>query len=245
MSRIERQPAFVLHQRPYRETSALLEVLTRDHGRVGLVARGLRGARPRFPRGVVVPLQALELDWLARGELGLLVAAEPVGTPMPIAGSALLSAIYVNELLVRLLPRHVPHPELVTRYARLLGDLCHGEPASQGWALRRFERDLLGSLGVAPPLDRDAAGHALDPDARYRLSPEAGAIAVGVAESRVETVSGRALLALADDAMPDREALEELRRTFRALIAHQLGGRPLKAWSLGGPTGGARGRSPR
>lgn len=230
MQRVERQPAFVLHERPYRETSALLEVLTRDYGRVVLVARGLRTARPRFGRGVLVPLQALEIDWQARGELGLLTGADPLGTPIPLTGTGLMSALYLNELLVRLLPRHDPHADLVQRYASCLGELCTDELPSQAWALRRFERDLLQSLGVAPPFDHDASGREIDPLRRYQVAPEAGLIEIGADAGARATVEGRALLALNGDEIPDRDCLRALKRMLRELIAHQLGGRGLNAW---------------
>jgi DNA repair protein RecO (recombination protein O) len=232
MQRIERQPAFVLHERPYRETSALVEVLTRDHGRVGLVAKGLRSARPRFGRGVVVPLQALKIDWQSRGELGLLTGADPVGAPIPLSGPGLLSALYLNELLVRLLPRHDPHPELAARYATCLGELCTADASAQAWALRRFERDLLGSLGVAPSFEHDAGGRAIEPDRRYRIAAEAGAIAVGLDDDRGTTIAGRSLLALGAETQPDRDCLRELKRLFRELVTHQLGGRGLQAWAV-------------
>jgi DNA repair protein RecO (recombination protein O) len=232
MQRVERQPAFVLHERPYRETSALVEVLTRDYGRVGLVAKGLRSARPRFGRGVVVPLQALEIDWQARGELGVMTGADPVGAPIPLSRQGLLSALYINELLVRLLQRHDPHPEIAARYAVCLGELCVADLDAQAWALRRFERDLLASLGVAPPLDRDTEGRAIDPDRRYRVAPESGAIAAGIGDEGRTTVAGRTLLAIHGDAMPDRDCLRELKWLFRELVSHQLGGRGLNAWNM-------------
>jgi DNA repair protein RecO (recombination protein O) len=236
MQRVERQPAFVLHERPYRETSALVEVLTRDHGRVGLVAKGLRSARPRFGRGVVVPLQALEIDWQSRGELGLLTGADPVGAPIPLSGQGLLSALYLNELLVRLLQRHDPHPEIAARYAACLGELCVADAGAQAWALRRFERDLLASLGVAPPFDRDAEGRCIEPDRRYRVAPESGAIAVGIGDEDGTTVAGRALLAIHGEAPPDRDCLRELKWLFRELVTHQLGGRGLHAWDMAAAT---------
>lgn len=236
MQRVERQPAFVLHERPYRESSALLEVLTRDHGRIGLVAKGLRSARPRFGRGVVVPLQALEIDWQSRGELGLLTGADPVGAPIPLSGTGLMAALYLNELLVRLLPRHDPHPALIGRYAACLGALCAGDAAAQAWALRRFERDLLGSLGVAPGFAHDAAGRPIDPGLRYRLAPEAGPVALGPVDDGAGSVSGRALLALEGEVMPDPEILRELKGLLRTLVSHQLGGRGLNAWVVGAAT---------
>ena len=94
--RIEEQPAFILHARAWRETSLLIEAFTREHGRVGLVARGVRGARSRFARASLQPLQPLLLGWSARGELGTLTSAEQTGSPWRLSGDALIAGMYVN-----------------------------------------------------------------------------------------------------------------------------------------------------
>ena len=228
MIRVQDQPAFVLHQRPYRETSVLLEVLTRDYGRVGLVGRGLRTERPRLPRGLLSPFVALRLSYAGRGELMQLAGAEPAGPPLLLAGQALASGLYVNELLVRLVESHDPHPELLGRYAVLLEELSQG--VDLGWSLRRFERDLLGVLGFAPLLTEEA-GHAgaVDPARSYSYDPERGP--VPYPERPVPPrVSGRALLALAEEAVPDLELRRELKPMMRAVLRHHLGGRELNAW---------------
>jgi DNA repair protein RecO (recombination protein O) len=226
--RVQDQPAFVLHQRPYGETSMLLEAMTRDQGRVGLIARGVRSARPRHARGLLSPFVALRLGYSGRGELLTLTGAEPAGAPMLLVGRTLMSGLYVNELLVRLLQRHDPHPELLGRYALLLEELSGG--AEPGWALRRFERDLLAALGFSPLLT-EVAGHAapVDPAQTYSYDPEHGPVPFAV-RSVPPRVSGRALLALADDARPDPEVLRELRHMMRAVLRHHLGGRELNAW---------------
>jgi DNA repair protein RecO (recombination protein O) len=95
--RVAAQPAYVLHVRAWRETSLLLDAFTRDFGRVGLVARGVRGARARLSRSALEPLQALRMDWSGRGELQTLTAVEPIGAPLSFRGDALLSAMYVND----------------------------------------------------------------------------------------------------------------------------------------------------
>jgi len=226
--RVQDQPAFVLHQRPYRETSMLFEVMTRDQGRVGLIARGMRSARPRHARGLLSPFVALRIGYSGRGELLTLTGAEPAGASMLLAGRALISGLYVNELLVRLLQRHDPHPELLGRYALLLEELAGGvDPA---WALRRFERDLLAALGFAPLLT-EVAGHAasVDPAQAYSYDPEHGPVPFAQ-RSVPPRVSGRALLALAEDVRPDGEVLRELRHMMRAVLRHHLGGRELNAW---------------
>ncbi len=167
--RVEQQPAFVLHARPWRETSLLIEALTRDHGRVGLVARGVRAVRSRLPRAALQPLTPLNISWSGRGELSTLTAAEPAGNALRASGEALLCALYLNELVARMLPRNDPHPGVFEEYfdafTRLAGD---DAPA---WTLRRFERDLLGHLGYGLVLEADAeTGESLDPGRRLRVS---------------------------------------------------------------------------
>ena len=234
MLRVDGQPAYVLHDRPYRETSLLLEVLTRDHGRVGLVARGVRSARPRIPRSLLKPLVALELGWTGQGELGTLVAAEATATPVRLQGRALWSALYLNELMVRLLARHDPHPGIHQRYGECLAELAAGDGLA--WTLRRFERDVLGELGYGMQLEFEP-GHAreLEPGATYSYDPERGPLAWS-ARPLAPAVHGAALLALAGDACPDAAGLAELRRLMRAVLRHHLGGRDLNAWRMRAPS---------
>jgi DNA repair protein RecO (recombination protein O) len=227
---ITQQPAFVLHSRAWRETSLLLEVFSRDHGRVGLVARGVRGARARLPRSLLEPLQALRVDWGGRGELQTLAAVEPDGPATALRGDALLSALYVNELLVRLTARNDPHPRLFERYALLLDELAR--PSTLGWSLRCFERDLLAAIGYAPQLEFDSnTGEPIEPAREYEYLPEQGPVA---AEARAlgVRVRGSALLALASGTPPDTADQAALRRLARALIGVHLGDRSLQAWRV-------------
>ncbi|GAP64747.1 DNA replication and repair protein RecO [Mizugakiibacter sediminis] len=227
--RIDQQPAYVLHARPYRETSLLLECLTRDHGRVGLVARGVRGERARLARAELEPFLPLALSWRMRGELGTLAGAEAAGAPQRLAGDALLAGLYLNELVVRLVARQDSHPELFGAYALALGRLAAGE--SLAWTLRRFERDLLDALGYGLLLDRQAEDETpLQPQADYVYLPEQGPQPWrGQPGPRVR---GADLLALAADRMPDPEGLAALRRMMRAVIAAHLGGGELRAWRV-------------
>ena len=228
--RVEQQPAFVLHERPYRETSLLVEAYTRDHGRVGLVARGVRTARPRIARATLAPLQPVVLSWSGRGELATLTAAEPVGRALRPEGEALLGALYLNELLVRLLPRGDAHPELFARYGACLEALAdHDTPA---WTLRRFERDALAELGYALELAHEADdGPPIDSLLEYSYDPERGAVP-WTARPVAPRVSGAALRALAGEDAPDAVTLRNLRAMMRALLRHHLGGRELNAWHL-------------
>src|SRR5690606_30088009 len=171
--RIEGDTAFVLHARPWRETSLLVEVLSATHGRLGLVARGVTSPKRHLLRAALQPLQHIRFDAVLLGELAQLRAAEALDAAPRLGGQAQLGAFYLHELVLRLAPRQDPLPELVDAYARTRLALAGDE--SLAWTLRRFERDLLGALGVGFELDADGDGVPIDPAARYRLDPEHGA----------------------------------------------------------------------
>jgi len=226
--RVIGEPAFVLHARPWRETSALVELLTQAHGRVGIVARGLSTPKKQPLRAALQPMQWLRVDYEQRGELARLAAAEALDNAPVLAGERLLAALYANELLLRLSARNDPAPALYELYARLRGELAG--TASLSWTLRRFERDLLDAMGVGLPWDSTAEGEACDPAGRYRLDPETGP---APASQRLEdSISGEALLALAADRQPDANALAELRRGLRRVLQSHLGSTPLRSWGL-------------
>ncbi|PPJ42381.1 MULTISPECIES: DNA repair protein RecO [unclassified Pseudoxanthomonas] len=239
--RITGETAFVLHARPWRETSLLVEVLGNEHGRIGLVARGVQGPKKHVLRAALQPLQCIRLDVDLRGELGRLVAAEALDAAPQPAGDAMLAAFYLNELVLRLAPRHDPLPALFEAYA----DAREGLRLREGlaWTLRRFERDLLEALGVGFPLDEDAEGDAIDPAARYRLDPEQGPrrlLSDRGHEERSRAATGLALLALASDTRPSADDLASLRLPLRAVLSHHLGPRGLKSWEMIGDLGRLR-----
>lgn len=227
--RIEQQPAYVLHARAYRETSLLLECLTRDHGRVGVVARGVRGERARLRRAQLEPFQGLSMDLLMRGELATLTALEATGAVASMTGDAALAGLYLNELVVRMTGRNDPSPPLFAAYARTLGRISGGEPLA--WTLRRFERDLLEALGYALPLQFDAqTGEALDPAASYRYRVGEGAVQCLAGTNKC--LLGSDLLALASDRSPDGRGLLALRDMMRTVIRFHLGGGELRSWRV-------------
>ncbi|GLQ48749.1 DNA repair protein RecO [Dyella flava] len=226
---IEQQPAFVLHTRPYRETSLLLECLSRDHGRIGVVARGVRSQRGRVQRSQLEPFQPLLLDLHLRGELATLRTAEPAGPPPRLQGDAGLAGLYINELVVRLTERQDPHPTLYTAYAQTLVRMTQ-EP-SLAWQLRRFERDLLSALGYALQLEDDAdSGEPLQGDALYIYRPEHGPVRCRATEPHA--IRGSDLRLLLEDRMPDPQGLHALRGMMRELIRFHLGGVELRAWRV-------------
>ncbi|MFC5741100.1 DNA repair protein RecO [Dyella tabacisoli] len=227
--RLEQQPAYVLHSRPYRETSLLLECLTREHGRLGVVARGVRRERSRLQRSQLEPFQPLALDLLLRGELATLQSAETIAMPPRLVGDAGLAGLYLNELVVRLTERQDPHPELFAVYAQTLPRLASGE--SLGWTLRRFERDLLEILGYGLQLEFAAeTGEHLVSTQFYRYQVEQGP--VPCAASTPHAARGSDLLALAQDHMPDGAGLAALRNIMREVIRFHLGGAELRAWRV-------------
>jgi len=228
MTRFEGQPAYILHARPYRETSLLIDAFTREHGRVCLVARGVRRERSRLPRGVLQSLQPLLIGWVSRGELGTLTGAESASAPIALAGDGLLAAMYVNELVLRISERNDAHAEAFAAYALCLSRLAEGR--DMGWSLRRFERDLLADLGYALALTYTASGDAIEPDRIYGYDPGAGA-GPWNERSAFPRVEGAALLALDRDERPSDAHLLELRRMIRAIVRHLIGG-DLNTWAL-------------
>ena len=226
--RVEGQPAYVLHARPWRETSLIVELLSRDHGRIAVVARGVQGAKRHPLRAALQPLQHLRMDFLPRGELARLVQAEALDAAPRLAGEPLMAAFYLNELVLRLLPRQDPAPGLYERYGAVRGEL--GGPAPLSWTLRRFERDLLEELGYGLPLDEDENGERLDPAGRYRLDPERGP--VRDRQHAPGSTTGAALLCLAEDRLPPPEQLLELRQALRGVLQSHLGPQKLKSWGL-------------
>ena len=230
--RFTAEPAFVLHARPWRETSLLVEVLSAEHGRIGLVARGVQGPKRHVLRAALQPLQSIRFDGVQRGELAQLTAAEAVDAAPLLHGDAALGAFYLNELCMRLAPRQEPQQDLHAAYARVRERLRVGDPLA--WVFRRFERDLLEALGSGFDYESDSDGNAIDPAARYRLDAEDGPRRVLGERSgeRRMSATGRALLALGDDTMPNHEDLASLRLPLRAVLLHHLGGRDLKSWEM-------------
>ena len=227
------EPAYVLHARPWRETSLLVELLSESHGRIGLVARGVQAPKRQLLRAALQPLQSLRIDGLLRGELGQLHAAEALDVAPRLRDEAALAGFYLNELVVRLAPRQDPNPALFALYGQTRARLAD-EADALAWTLRRFERDLLTVLGIGFDFAGDGDGNAIDPAARYAIDPEHGPRRLRGERGgdRDRSVTGHALLSLADDRPPVAADMPGLRRALRDAIAAHLGGRGLKSWEL-------------
>jgi len=224
--RIDGEPAFVLHSRPWRETSLIIDVLSRHHGRIGLVARGARRQTSSL-KTRLIPFQPLALSWFGKSQLRTLHDAEWQGGGLMLRGHALMCGFYLNELLLRLLPEGDAHAGLFDLYAGTLTAL--NEQSDVEPVLRRFELDLLSELGYAQPLGHLADGSQLAPERRYSYELGHGVIALRREESGY---SGKTLLDLASGDLSDTTTLLEGKILMRALLAHYLGEKPLATRQL-------------
>lgn len=228
--RVHLQPAYVLHQRPYRETSRILELFTRDHGRVSLFARGARGSRKSGAAliSMLQPFNRLLVSWSGRGEAGQLTGCEFDGAMTMLPPDRLVSGFYLNELLLKLFARHDSHPDVFALYAHTLEALkTDPNPVRP---LRIFEKRLLEALGYGLALEHDSASNLpIEPHAAYHYRLEQGAVrAEGVAESAL-MFSGATLLSLAREELADAATCAEARRLLRAALDRCLEGRELKS----------------
>lgn len=225
--RADHEPGFVLHTYPYKETSLIVEAFTRRYGRVSLLARGAR--RPRSAmRGVLLAFHPLRLGWAGSAELSNLMQAEWAGPLQPasrsfLSGRGLMCGFYLNELLLRLLPREDPHEALFDAYIEALARLSMQEPYAA--VLRSFEKRLLAELGYAPLFDRDAlSGAPIEPSSSYVYEPDRGPVRSNRGDL---LISGRTLLDLAADDYSRSETRDEARYLMRALIGQRLHGQVL------------------
>lgn len=217
------QPAYILHSRAYRESSALVDILTAQ-GRVRAVLRGARGKAGTLAR----PFVPLEIEFRGRGELKNIARLEAAGIPNLLRGAALFSGLYLNELLIRLLPAEDPHPALFEHYALSLRALAANPPLEP--LLRAFEWRLLDELGYGFALDVDLGGLPIARDGLYRLLPDAGL--EPVAQLQPGLFQGADLLAMAQADWSSPGALAAAKRLMRQALAPHLGGRPLVSREL-------------
>jgi DNA repair protein RecO (recombination protein O) len=216
------EPAFLLHHRAWSDTSRILELFTRAHGRVTLFAHGAR--RERSPlRAVLRPFLPLLVSWSGRADGGTLTGAESAGAGFALAGDDFLSGFYLNELLIKLLPKEDRHEALFDAYATAIRDVAEG--AGQA-ALRSFERILLDELGYGSDLSTDAGtGRPVEADRYYHFEPGKGVLAVR--EAGPADYSGRDVMAVARGQLDGAPALRAARAIYGAAIAHCLEGRAL------------------
>ena len=218
--------AWVLHRRPYGETSALVELFTEQAGRIGAVARG---AGRRGWRGVLEPFTPLLVGWCGRGELKTLIHVEAAGAPERLQGPALACGFYLAELALRLIRRDDPHPKSWYAYGTALGRLTEGVREQ---ALRHFELALLEEIGYGIQLERDAEGAPVDEGRRYRYLVERGPVPSVPGSTEGVDVLGETLRRLARGDELEGSSAQEARRLLRHVLHHHLGGRPLQSREL-------------
>ncbi len=245
MKVVNTQIAYLLHKRAYRETSSILEVLTKDHGRVSLMARGCRGARSKIS-GSLLLFSPLVISWQGKGSLPYLKSVERADLKAPaLKNKALLSAMYINELLMYLLHKNDVHEAIFEHYHYCL--YCLEDEKNLEIALRQFEVKLLELLGFGLNVMTEAdTGAAIDAEAQYLYHLEHGPVlyddasAASASPGKLQ-ISGSCLRALADESYQTLSAntqhLAELKRLMRAVIGFHLGGKKLKSRELFRPVG--------
>jgi len=222
------QPAFILHRRPYSNTSLLLECFTASHGRFPIIAKGINNRRSGLS-GLLQPFSSLLMDWRGKGEVKTLVTCESGESLIRLSKKALYCGFYINELTMRLLERLDPHAKLFEYYAESLSQLSDGIEVEQ--VLRRYEILLLAELGYGVNLSLEAeAGNPIDPEKRYRYVVEHGPVLMG-SESGL-SISGSTLLALEHGHQLDKKERKEARALMRKILAHYLGDKPIKSREL-------------
>jgi DNA repair protein RecO (recombination protein O) len=220
-------PAFVLHSRPYRDTSLLVELFTMNHGRLTVVARSARGMKSRF-KGILMPFLPLLVSFSGKTDLKALQQAEVNGRSYELKHDILLSGFYLNELLMRLLHSHEAYPNVYQAYQNTLSDLARSRlPEVE---LRLFEMCLLSNLGYGLHLDKTIGNDPVLPDVQYVF--EFGS---GLSQAKSKHPSnflGKSLLALHVGNLTTQDEFRDAKRLLRSVLANLLGNKPLKSREL-------------
>ncbi|MDF3054424.1 MAG: repair protein RecO [Gammaproteobacteria bacterium] len=225
--RIKLAPAFVLHTYPFSETSTIVDAFTATHGRISLLAKGARARRSCF-RGLLRPFTSLSLSWSGKSELMTLTDAEYRAAPIMLTGTGLLSGMYLNELMIRLLPKLDDHPKLFEAYENTLPLLIHSSDREK--ALRLFEKILLNEIGYGLSFDKEAntSQTPIMNEHNYQLILGHGFIKNTHTDASSATFKGAHLLSLSNNWLETKEILQTSKQLMRLLIAHLLDNKPLK-----------------
>lgn len=222
------QRCFVLHRRPYSESSLILDVFSEEYGRVTLLSKGARSKRSNL-KGALQPFTPLLLKWSGGGSMKTLRQAEAINLGLPLSGINLYSAMYVNELIARVLASEIPFPALFHDYLQALTELAHNtnpEPA-----LRRFELALLSAMGYGVDfLHCAGTGEPIEPTMTYRYREQKGFIA-SVRKDNL-TFLGEELIAISERRFNSKTQLQAAKRFTRIALKPYLGGKPLKSREL-------------
>ncbi len=230
--RVEPGPCYILHTRPYRETSLLIEIFSQHHGRFTLVVRGVRTGKKNNKSSLYQPYQKILLGWYGKGELGTVNSAESLQDGFSLTGSRLISGFYVNELIMRLLHKHEPHIELFSAYEQALSGLS--QKMDEQIVLRLFEKRLLQCIGYGLVLDHDVnTTKKIIKDQIYYYQMDSGPTETPESNrDKLPKVHGSTLLALLDESLNDKLALTESRRLMRVILNSMLDNKPLASRDL-------------
>jgi DNA repair protein RecO (recombination protein O) len=227
---VELTPCFILHSRPYLESSLILDIFSRDHGRLHLIAKGAKREKSGFS-GLLQPYQRLLMAWRGKSELMTLTDVDTDNEPYVLPDVRLIAGFYVNELLTRLLHQHESHPELFKLYDKTISDLSDSENIDA--ILRIFEKGLLQSLGYGLVLDHDVGdGQAIETQHNYYYLIDAGPIKDKPSTENYVEIAGKSLLALDKDRFENKSELEEAKRLMRFILQSHLGDKPLASRAL-------------
>ncbi len=230
--RVQDQAAFILHHFPYRDTSQIIELFTRDYGRIAAVSRGSRSAKSKL-KGVLQPFRYIQVSWSGKGELVSLNRAEESDIMMPLlTGNALPCGFYINEILMRLLHKHDVHEDIFNEYQQLLVSLT--DQQNLEIKLRLFEKYLLQQLGFELNLSHEAGSQqTLDAHRQYFYYIEHGPV---LAEQHTHSehlvISGKSLLDFQQGDLSDEKVRREIKSLMRMVVAYYLGNKPLKSREL-------------
>lgn len=227
---VELTPCFVLHSRSYLESSLILDIFSREHGRLHLIAKGAKREKSPFS-GLLQPYQRLLMAWRGKSELMTLVAVETDIEPYELSDRRVIAGFYLNELLVRLLHQHESHPELFDFYDKAILDLSVVENIDA--VLRAFEKGLLESLGYGLVLDHDVDDdRAIEADKKYYYLVDSGPMKVIPMTGNYIEITGNSLIALEKGSLENRAELEESKRLMRFILQSHLGTKPLASRAL-------------
>lgn len=233
INRVHLQPAYILHYRPYRDTSLIVDIFSEEYGYLSAIAQGARSARSML-KGLLQPFIPLFISWSGKSELVRINQVEAKGLAYILQGDYLISAMYINELLLRSLHKHDPHPELFHFYDQVLAALNLSHSVQP--ILRQFEKNLLHELGYAVVLDCCyRTGKPVETDKYYQFNPAQGLIELTPEQLAVTTknvFSGKSIIALANDQLAERQALRDAKQLMRLALAQVIGDKPLKSREL-------------
>jgi len=223
------QTAYVLHVRHYRETSGLVDFMTHDSGRLSLLAKGYK-RQGKSAKSFLQPFRKLSITWRGRGELKTLAAAEELAGPVNLEGQSLISGLYINELITRLLQPMDPHPELFELYEQTISLLSN--PLNLESVLRLFERNVLDVMGYGLQLTANSDGEEIEEDVDYCYVVDQGAVKSNKVLQNGIMLKGKTLLSLNASDMMDPEVLKESKNLMRYVLSHHVGNKPLKTRDL-------------